>query len=181
MQETIANFVSLTARVEAMLMAARGRLKTAFIATSLKQSPEEIGFALIELEHKMNAPDRGVRLSRNQAGWRIEVKPDFEEEIARVFPERAPKPLSHQALEALAVIAYNQPLSLADIDRTRKVESAAVLTTLRKRKLVESRKRGMSGERLWSTTPLFLEMFRLTSLQELKNPGVLEKVFEKIT
>jgi len=180
-QRTVTDFAALTARVEAMLMASRGRLKTNFIAASLKQPAEEVEFALSELENNMNATDRGVRLSRNQSGWRIEVKPEFEDEIARVFPERAPKPLSHQALETLAVVAYSQPVSLADIDRTRNVESAAALMTLRKRKLVESKKRGLNGERLWSTTPLFLEMFRLTSLQNLRQPGVFEKVFEKIS
>jgi hypothetical protein len=43
------------------------------------------------MQSNMNLTNRGIRLARNQAGWRIEVKPEFQEEIARIFPERAPR------------------------------------------------------------------------------------------
>ena len=168
------------ARVEALLAAAKGRLRLSFIAASLQLPKDDVEFALYDLQSQMSESDRGVTLNHNQAGWRLEIKPEYQKEIARVFPERAFQPLSHQALEVLAVVAYLQPVSLADIDGVRKVESASSLLTLRKRKLVTSHRKGLKRERLWSTTPAFLELYNLKSPKDLFLPGVLEKTFDRI-
>ena len=167
-------------RVDAVLAAARGRLRLSFIAERLQLSQDEVEFALYELQNDLQKSDSGKILTHNHAGWRVEIKPEFQREISRVFPERAPQPLTDQALEVLAVVAYLQPVSLAEIDRVRKVESASALLTLRKRKLVITNRKGQRRERLWSTTKEFLSAFNLNSHKDLYLPGGLEKAFGKL-
>ena len=79
------------------------------------------------------------------------------------------RPLSKESLEVLAVMAYRQPVSLADINTLRNVSSIGPLQTLRRRGLVVSNKTGKNGEMLWSAAPAIWEMFHPSSIQKLIN------------
>jgi chromosome segregation and condensation protein ScpB len=82
-------FPDTKARVDAVLSAAKGRLRLSFIAERLQLPEEEVEFALYELQSQMQASDSGKILTHNHGGWRVEIKPQFQKEIARIFPERA--------------------------------------------------------------------------------------------
>jgi segregation and condensation protein B len=111
----------------------------------------------------------------------LEVKPLFADQVARVIPEWAPKPLTKQALETLVIVALKQPVTIGDINAIRKIESAGTVHTLRNRKLIARAARlGPNREKFWRTTPLFLEMFNLKSLDELRQDGRAEEVFPEI-
>ena len=129
----------------------------------------------------MLAADRGVQLRRRAGSLRLEMKPQFADRIGRLLPERKEKPLSAQALETLAIVALKQPVSLGDINAIRGLESAGTVQTLRHRKLIARRsRRGPRREKLWQTTPLFLDTFGLASLEEIYQAGRMEEVFASV-
>jgi segregation and condensation protein B len=98
-----------------------------------------------------------------------------------LLPERKAKPLTSQALETLAIVALKQPVTTGDINAIRGIESAGTVQTLRNRKLiVRSARLGPRRERIWRTTPLFLDTFGLASLDELYKEGRMEEVFASV-
>jgi hypothetical protein len=110
------------------------------------------------------------------------VKPRFAALLGRVIPAWAPKPLSKPALETLVIVALKQPVTLGEINAIRKIESEGTVQTLRQRGLIARAARlGPRRERYWRTTPLFLEIFELSSLDELRSEeGRLERTFPKV-
>lgn len=111
---------------------------------------------------------RGVRLERSRAGWAFRTAPDLAAKLARV--DRRPRRLSRAALETLAVIAYKQPVTRAEIEAVRGVApTRAVMDQLLELGLIAPRGRKEVPGRpvLWGTTPRFLDFFGLSSLDDL--------------
>jgi len=78
----------------------------------------------------------------------------------------------------VAIIAMKQPVSISEINEIRGIESTATLQTLRDRKLIaRTAQLGPHREKYWRTTPLFLETFGVSSLDDLYKDGALEKAF----
>jgi len=168
----------LKANLEAVLIAVNRPVRADRLAEALDSSDQEIEDALRELEADLSAADRGVQIRHRAQGIRLEVKPQFAAAIGKVVPERAPKPISSQALETLAIIALKQPVSLGSINAIRDVKSEGTVQTLRNRRLIaRSVRPGPNREKLWKTTALFLETFGLASLDELYQDGRMEAVF----
>ena len=98
-----------------------------------------------------------------------------------LLPERKAKPLTSQALETLAIIALKQPVTTADINAIRGIESAGTIQTLCKRKLTACEARlGLRRGKRWRTTQLFLNSFGLDSPDELYKEGRMEEVFASV-
>jgi len=111
---------------------------------------------------------RGVRLERSQAGWAFRTAPDLAPKLARI--DRRPRRLSRAALETLAVIAYKQPVTRAEIEAIRGVAPGrGVMDQLLELGLIAPRgRRDVPGRPvLWGTTPRFLDFFGLSSLDDL--------------
>ncbi len=111
---------------------------------------------------------RGVVLEESAAGWAFRTAPDLAPALARLDPR--PRRLSRAALETLAVIAYKQPVTRAEIEAVRGVAvSRGVLDQLLEHGLVAPRgHREVPGRPvLWGTTPKFLDFFGLASLDDL--------------
>lgn len=167
--------------IEAMLMAADRPVTLQDLAQSLDVSEHELEAALEELETDLMSADRGVQVRHRGRGVRLEMKPQFSDRIGRLLPERKEKPLSSQALEALAIVALKQPVTLGDIDAIRGIESAATMQTLRDRKLIAREARlGPRRQKLWRTTQVFLDTFGLADVNELRQPGRMEEVFAPV-
>ena len=134
--------------------------------------------ALRDFEADLSAADRGFQVRHRTHGIRLESKPQFAALPKAAIPEWAPRPISEQAIEVVAIIAMKQPVSISDINAIRGIESTATLQTLRDRKLVaRTAQLGPHREKYWRTTPLFLESFGLSSLDDLYKDGALEKAF----
>ena len=171
----------LKAAIEAVLIGVNRPVSVRALAEALDGDERTIEDALRELEADLSAADRGVQVRHRANGIRLEVKPQFADRIGRAIPEWAPKPISSQALETLAIIAMKQPVTIADINAIRGVESVGTLQTLRNRKLVaRTAQLGPHREKYWRTTPLFLETFNLASLNDLYQEGRLEEVFPSV-
>jgi len=171
----------LKAKVEALLIASDRPVTIKAFAQCLEITEDELEEALREFEADLLAADRGVQLRRRPHGVRIEIKPQYADLIGRLLPERKDKPITSQALETLAIVALKQPVTLADINAIRGIESAGTVQTLHNRKLIaRSARLGPRRERIWRTTQFFLDSFGLASLDELYKEGRMEKVFATV-
>ena len=120
---------------------------------------------------------RGIRLIRMEDSYQLCSAPEYAEIIRRAFARRKTAKLSQPALEVLAIVAYYQPVTRAQVDQIRGVDSAYTMGLLLDRKLIEEcgRLQVPGRPRLYRTTEGFLRAFHITSLEELPPlPGVEE-------
>jgi segregation and condensation protein B len=125
--------------------------------------------ALGELRDAYNVNGHGIELVELGEGWQILTRPEYTEAIERAQLAVRPHRLSAAALEALAIIAYRQPIGRAEIEEIRGVNCGAILRSLQERDLIDvvGRGEGIGRPLLYGTTPLFLEHFALRHLEEL--------------
>jgi segregation and condensation protein B len=160
-----------TAReIEALLFAAAGPLTEADLAARLPESADVMG-ALIELGRMYEG--RGVVLANIAGGWRFQTA----EDLAWLMTEERDEPrrLSKAAQETLAIIAYHQPVTRAEIEAVRGVQaSKGTLDVLLELGLVRMRGRRRTPGRpvTYGTTDAFLEHYGLATLTDL--PGMAE-------
>jgi segregation and condensation protein B len=112
---------------------------------------------------------RGVELVQVATGWRFQTRPEFQEKIARLNPEKPPR-YSRAVMETLAIIAYRQPVTRGDIEEIRGVAvSAPVLRTLEARGWIEvlGHREVPGRPALFGTTRTLLDDLNLRSLDEL--------------
>ena len=168
----------LKAGLEVILGSANRELTLSDLSRGLGIDELGVEDVLRDLEADLAAADRGWQVRHRAHGIRLESKPQFAALPKAAIPEWAPRPISEQAIEVVAIIAMKQPVSISDINAIRGVESTATLQTLRDRKLVaRTAQLGPHREKYWRTTPLFLETFGLSSLDDLYKEGALEKTF----
>ncbi|HLT59385.1 MAG TPA: SMC-Scp complex subunit ScpB [Limnochordales bacterium] len=125
--------------------------------------------ALELLQERMAADDRGLCLQRVDGGWQLATKPHLAGLLAPLLGPRPPAPLSQAALETLAIIAYRQPVTRAEIEQLRGVRAESALQSLLDRGLVEEAGRADGPGRpiLYRTTRQFLQWCGLHSLADL--------------
>jgi segregation and condensation protein B len=124
---------------------------------------------LEELTEFYEEPDRGIRLVQVAGGYQMVTKTECADAVKRLEKIKAPNKLSKSALEALAVIAYKQPVTRAEVEAIRGVDSSNVVRTLLERRIVKivGRREGLGRPMLYGTTPEFLQYFGLKDLSEL--------------
>jgi segregation and condensation protein B len=157
-------------RIEALLFAAAEPLSAADLARRLPEGAD-IGAALMAL--KARYADRGVQLACVADRWRFQTAEDLSFLMTEERDE--PRRLSKAAQETLAIIAYHQPVSRAEIEQVRGVQaSRGTLDLLLEFGLVRMRGRRRTPGRpiTFGTTDAFLELYGLASLADL--PGVQE-------
>ena len=133
------------------------------------ESKEEIDAALAAVKADYEAP-RGLQLVEVAGGYQITTRPELHEWVRKLFHDRTTQKLSVQALETLAVIAYKQPVTAAEIAEIRGVSSSGgVLSTLVERRLIKTvgRKQVVGRPFMYATTREFLERFGLSDLSDL--------------
>jgi len=173
--------------LEALLFAATEPMEPSRLATILRDGPEggqgwpdvkeeEVREELAHLAERL-AP-RGLILREVAGGFRIGTAPDLSGWVAKLKGVVRPPRLSPPALETMAVIAYRQPISRAEIEAVRGVDCSGTLDTLVERGVIRISGRSDAPGRpiLYSTTPLFLEHFGLRDLEELPNSEELRRV-----
>lgn len=156
--------------VEAMLFAAAEPLDELEIAERL---PEGADLRAILADLAQTYDGRGVTLVRIAEGWCFRTAPDLG--AALRLPSQAVRKLSRAAVEALAIIAYHEPVTRAEIEEIRGVAlSKGTMDTLIEAGWIKPGRRRMTPGRpvTWVTTPDFLDHFGLASLEDL--PGMDE-------
>jgi segregation and condensation protein B len=160
---------SLVAVVEALIYASPEPLGVRQIARILDgEAADTIHAAIARLRAKYDVGG-GLQLVEVAGGYQIVTRPELHEWVRRLFRERTTQKLSVQALETLAVIAYKQPITAAEIAEIRGVNTAGVLGTLLDRKLIKiaGRKPVVGRPFMYATTREFLDRFGLRDLSEL--------------
>jgi segregation and condensation protein B len=157
----------LFVKLEAMLFVAPEPVTTAQLATALDVAPSVVERGLNELENSL-AP-RGLRLQRHAGRFQLTTAPQLTELIERFLGLEATTHLSRAALETLAIVAYQQPVTRPQIDAIRGVNSDSMMKSLLTKGLIleSGRADGPGRPILYSTTPEFLQHFGLNSILEM--------------
>jgi segregation and condensation protein B len=127
--------------------------------------------------------DRGVELGRVASGWRFRAKPEMQQYLDRLNPQKPPR-YSRAVLETLAIIAYHQPVTRGDIEEIRGVAvSAQILKTLETRGWVEivGTRDAPGKPELFATTKQLLDDLNLRALQELPSLQEIGALLEQDT
>jgi segregation and condensation protein B len=137
----------------------------------------EVAAALEQLKIEYIEQERAFQLVEKAEGWQLATDPKYAQWVRQLFPEAKPARLSAPALETLAIIAYRQPITRADVEAVRGVTIDGVLQTLMERGLVKISGRAEIPGRplLYETTQFFLDHFGLRTLDELPNVEELRK------
>jgi segregation and condensation protein B len=137
----------------------------------------EVAAALEQLKVEYIQQGRAFQLIEKAEGWQLATDPAFASWVRQLFPAPKPARLSAPALETLAIIAYRQPITRADVEAVRGVNIDGVLQTLMERGLVKITGRAEIPGRplLYETTQFFLDHFGLRNLDELPNVEELRK------
>jgi len=159
--------------IEAILMVADEPIEPQLLAQLLEVSPARVDELCAELGAAYEADDRGFVLVRVAGGYRFQSHPDLAPYVERFVLEGQSARLSAAALETLAIVAYKQPVSRAQVSAIRGVNADAVMRTLQVRGYVEEvgRDPGPGQAVLYGTSRLFLERLGLDSLDDLPPLG----------
>ena len=178
--------MNLSRVIEALLFSAHKPLSTKEIVDALRNAgaedeflpndfasakPAEVAAALEQLKVEYIQNEHGFQLVEKAGGWQLISDPKYAQWIRGLFPAPKPARLSSPALETLAIIAYRQPITRADVEAVRGVTIDGVLQTLMERGLVKISGRAEIPGRplLYETTEFFLDHFGLRNLNELPN------------
>ena len=158
---------------EALLLVTEEPITVELLAQLLEVGADRVEALCQELAAEYDATDRGFQLVKVAGGWRFQTHPDLAPYIERFVLDGQSGRLSGAALETLAIVAYKQPISRAQIAAIRGVNVDGVMRTLAQRGYVDEvgRDHGPGQAVLYGTTPTFLEKLGLNSLDELPPLG----------
>jgi len=168
--------------VEAILFASDAPLSPGEIARADEGLDEDrVEAALAQLRAEYDDSERAFELKEVADGFQLLTRPEFAPYLERFDTVPRPSRLSGPALEALAIVAYRQPISRIEVEYVRGVNSSGVMRTLQEHELVEAvgRGEGIGRPMLYSTTSRFLEHFGLPSLEALPRPEELPVVLRE--
>lgn len=159
--------LSNRARLEALLFVATSPVGMNELAEAMQISPREVQQALEQLETSYQS--RGLRIQHHRSKVQLTTSPDVSDEVERFLQLESSQKLTRASLEALSIIAYQQPVTRPEIDAIRGVNSDSVLKTLLRLGLIEETGRSDSPGRpiLYASTSEFLQHFGLNTLSDL--------------
>lgn len=165
---------ALARRVEALLFVAPGPVTVGSLARTLRVTPKELEAALSLLAESRK--EAGVVVQRHGDEVQLVTAADLAPDVERFLQLEPTARLSQAAVETLAIIAYMQPVTRAEIEAIRGVNSDSVLRSLLSKGLIQEvgRLETVGRPILYGTTPFFLQYFGLNDLSEL--PALAEKV-----
>ncbi len=158
---------------EALLLVTEEPLTVEIMAQLLETPAARADQLCQELAAEYDATDRGFQLVKVAGGWRYQTHPDMAAYVERFVLEGQSGRLSNAALETLAIVAYKQPISRAQIAAIRGVNVDGVMRTLSHRGYVDEvgRDPGPGQAVLYGTTATFLEKLGLNAVDELPPLG----------
>ncbi|MBS0660114.1 MAG: SMC-Scp complex subunit ScpB [Verrucomicrobia bacterium] len=139
---------------------------------------DEVQTALLALQARLKEEQRGLRAEETTGGWQLTSAPEFGSWVRELFPGERPARLSPAALETLAIVAYRQPITRAEMEAVRGVAVDSIVQTLQERSLIKIVGRAEVPGRplLYGTTQFFLDHFGIREIAELPNAEELRRV-----
>lgn len=169
----------LVRTLEALLFLAPEPVPAMELAEACAAEPDEIAEALAELAETFAPGKRGLELREVAGGWTLSSAPETEAAARRLLAKPRTPPLTPAQAETLAIVAYLQPVSRPEITRIRGVSADSASGTLLERGLIEESGRSQFGATLYRTTPLFLKLFGLNSVDDLPDPSAWDPTPEE--
>ena len=170
----------LAALVEAVLAVAGEPVGIEALAAAAGEgvNMEDLERAVEFVRQRHDQPGSGLMVEQVGGGWRLATRAEHEAALHSYLGFRAKARLSQAALEALAIVAYRQPVTLPEINFLRGVNSTAVVRTLLERRLVVAagRKQVVGTPLLYRTSKEFLIHFGLADLAALPTPEEVEQI-----
>lgn len=154
---------------EAVLFSAGEPLSIDRFSQVFEIEPETVTEVMEKLSEKLDSGKSGIQLLRMENMYQLATREKYADYIKKTFDIKRRTPLSPAALEVLAVVAYNQPVTKSFIEQVRGVDCSGVVTTLVEKGLIEERGRLELPGRplLYGTTKNFLRCFSMSDLSEL--------------
>lgn len=157
------------AALEAVLFALAEPAESEKLAAALELDVQTVERLCNLLKDEYEAPDRGICLLCLDGRWQLATKQAFGSYVKTALDNRRNVPLTQAAMEVLAIIAYNQPVTRSFIEQVRGVDSSGVVQSLSQKGLIEEAGRlDLPGRPIaFKTTDVFLRSFGISSLEEL--------------
>ncbi len=177
--------IPLIRAVEALLFASNAPVSSQRLKSSLEErfscSTKEVNEAIEQLQHQYREQGNAFELKRLAGGYVMQTKEEFFPILDPFFQKQPPQKLSSATYETLAIIAYRQPITRAEIDTIRGVDCTAPLSNLMEKDLVQmvGRKEVPGHPPLYGTTKEFLEFCGLGNIQDLPALRELKKPRKK--
>ncbi len=161
--------IALEQRIEALLFLASDPVPPDELADALRVDEDEVAAGLRALAVALEG--RGLILRELAGGWTLASHPDAEEDARRLLARPRTPGLTPAQAETLSIVAYLQPVSRPEVARIRGVASESAASALAERGLIEEAGRSQFGAVLYRTTPLFLKLFGLKTVDDLPDPA----------
>lgn len=163
--------------VEALLFVSSKPLSMDNLSEASGVEKAELERILIALQEEYSSDSRGFSLEEVADGFQLRSDPRFSSQIGKLFAARSRRRMTRSSLESLSIIAYRQPVTKAEIEQIRGVDTGAVLKTLLSLAMIRilGRKEAPGRPILYGTTREFLEYFGLRDIESLPT---LEEVTE---
>lgn len=155
--------------IEAILFAAGRVIKINELMGILELSSDDVVTIIDSMKEDYKNADRGIEIIRVEDGYQLTTKKEMHEYLYPIFDKRSKPNLTQASMETLAIIAYNPKITRAEIEAIRGVNSDGTIYKLLEFNLIENvGKADLPGRpTMYATTPNFLKMFGMTSLEEL--------------
>ncbi len=162
-------FKEYRAAMEAILFANGDPVSAERLAEVLELDVETVHRLAADLMSEWRARDGGIFMVKLDEQYQLCTRKEYADAVRRSLDIRRNTPLSQAAMEVLAIVAYNQPVTKAFIEQVRGVDCSAVVQGLVQKNLIEEKGRLELPGRplLYGTTPVFLRCFGVSGLQEL--------------
>ncbi|WP_288863462.1 SMC-Scp complex subunit ScpB [uncultured Corynebacterium sp.] len=172
----------LRSRIESVLLVLDAPVAADRLASALGATPAEVSDQLRDISRELDERGSGMDLRENAEGWRLYTRTSNAEAVEAVLLDGTQKKLSRAAMETLAVVAYRQPVTRAQVAGVRGVNVDGVMRTLMLRGLITEVDSGGDGQEVgaagehgngehgahrYVTTELFLELLGIDSLERL--------------
>ena len=167
--------------IESILFAAGREVKISELMSALELSSDKIIEAVSSLKEDYQKDDRGLEIINVEDAYQLCTKKAYYEYIYSVFDKRSKPNLSQAALETLAIIAYNQPITRLGVEDIRGVGCDAMIRKLAAKALIKEVGREDTPGKpiLYGVTDEFMDAFSLTSLDELPELKEMKEDFDQ--
>ncbi len=168
--------------IECLLFVSREPITLKTMAQILELPEKEVRTLVEELITEYNNEPRGINIQFVAHGYEMYTRPEFAPYIEKLYKPQHSYGLSKAALETLAIVAYKQPVTRAEIEAIRGVRIDSTIGTLVEKNLVQEvgRKEGPGRPVLFGTTQSFLRYFGLKDLSELPDPEEFTRQHEPL-
>jgi segregation and condensation protein B len=162
--------------IEAMLFASSEPVAAVRLAESAGMEQDQVHEAVAGLNEHYESSARAFRIMNISGGYQYRTVPELAEYVRGLGRQNSSNKLSPAALETLAIVAYRQPITRAEVEKIRGVNPSGVLRSLLEKRLVTvcGRAQVLGRPLLYGTTPDFLRYFGLSDLESLPRESELE-------